>query len=70
MRFRKPSAEHLGYYLNEFAFRFNRRVSRSRGLLFYRLLQQAMNTEPAPLPTLVALHEEPEPTPENTLTGG
>lgn len=52
------STDHLGYYLDEFTFRFNRRASRSRGLLFYRLLQQAMNTEPAPLPTLVAADEE------------
>ncbi len=36
----------LDAYLNEFAFRFNRRTSRSRGLLFYRLLQQAMATGP------------------------
>lgn len=36
----------LDYYLDEFTFRFNRRSSRSRGLLFYRLLQQAMLTEP------------------------
>lgn len=33
-------------YLDEFAFRFNRRSSRSRGLLFYRLLEQAVVTEP------------------------
>jgi len=32
---------HLDYYLDEFAFRFNRRASRSRGKLFYRLVQQA-----------------------------
>lgn len=37
---------HLEQYLNEFVFRFNRRTSRSRGLLFYRLLQQAVITEP------------------------
>ncbi|MCH7538020.1 MAG: IS1595 family transposase [Proteobacteria bacterium] len=36
----------LDYYLDEFTFRFNRQSSRSRGLLFYRLLQQAMLTEP------------------------
>ena len=36
----------LDYYLDEFTFRFNRRTSRSRGLLFYRLLQQAMLTGP------------------------
>jgi len=40
------SAEHLGYYLDEFTFRFNRRTSRSRGKLFYRLLQQAVQIAP------------------------
>jgi transposase-like protein len=40
------SAAQLDYYLDEFTFRFNRRSSRSRGLLFYRLLEQAMVTEP------------------------
>ena len=39
------SREHLNYYLDEYTFRFNRRGSRSRGLLFYRLLQQAVQTE-------------------------
>lgn len=33
---------HLAYYLDEFTFRFNRRTSRSRGKLFYRLVQQAV----------------------------
>jgi transposase-like protein len=42
------SAEHLDYYLDEFTFRFNRRTSQYRGKLFYRLLQQAVNVEPAP----------------------
>lgn len=37
---------HEDYYLDEFVFRFNRRTSRSRGLLFYRLLQQAVVTSP------------------------
>jgi hypothetical protein len=36
----------LDYYLDEFVFRFNRRTSRSRGLLFYRLLEQAVLTDP------------------------
>ena len=36
----------LDYYLDEFVLRFNRRTSRSRGLLFYRLLQQAVMTKP------------------------
>lgn len=38
------SPRHLDYYLDEFTFRFNRRTSRSRGLLFYRLMQQAAST--------------------------
>lgn len=38
--------EHLDAYLDEFAFRFNRRTSNSRGMLFYRLLQQAVVTAP------------------------
>jgi hypothetical protein len=37
--------EHLQDYLNEFAFRFNRRKSRSRGKLFSRLAQQAVAIE-------------------------
>jgi transposase-like protein/predicted RNA-binding Zn-ribbon protein involved in translation (DUF1610 family) len=47
------SPEHLDYYLDEFTFRFNRRTSRSRGKLFYRLLQQAVVVEPAPYHSLV-----------------
>jgi transposase-like protein len=43
------SHTHLPYYLDEFTFRFNRRTSRARGLLFYRLLQQAVDTDPHPL---------------------
>lgn len=41
-----PRPSHLDYYLDEFVFRFNRRTSRSRGLLFYRLIQQAVNIDP------------------------
>lgn len=40
------SPQHLDYYLDEFTFRFNRRNSRSRGMLFYRLLQQAVVLPP------------------------
>ena len=40
--------EQLDYYLDELTFRFNRRASRSRGLLFYRLLEQAVVTDPGP----------------------
>ena len=45
--------QHLPYYLDEYTFRFNRRTARSRGLLFYRLLQQAVNTDPHPLHELL-----------------
>jgi len=41
-------ASHLDYYLDEFTFRFNRRTSRSRGKLFYRLVQQAAAVDPVP----------------------
>ena len=41
------SHKYLDDYLNEFVFRFNRRKSASRGKLFYRLAQQAINAEPA-----------------------
>ena len=44
---------YLQDYLNEFAFRFNRRKSASRGKLFYRLAEQAVQVGPVPLDTLV-----------------
>ncbi len=47
------SHEHLDYYLDEFTFRFNRRTSRSRGKLFFRLVQQAVAVEPAPYKSMV-----------------
>jgi len=37
---------HMQYCLDEFTFRFNRRKSRSRGLLFLRLVQQALQVDP------------------------
>ncbi len=36
----------LDYYLDEFTFRFNRRTSKARGLLFYRLLEMSVRTSP------------------------
>jgi transposase-like protein len=48
------SDKHFEYYLDEYAFRFNRRRSTARGMLFYRLLQQAVNTDPHPLAELTA----------------
>jgi transposase-like protein len=47
------SHEHLDYYLDEFTFRFNRRTSRYRGKLFYRLLQNAVATDPTPYRMMV-----------------
>jgi len=47
------SREHLDYYLDEFTFRFNRRHSKNRGKLFYRLVQQAVAVEPAPYKGMV-----------------
>lgn len=44
---------HLDEYLDEFTFRFNRRKSASRGKLFYRLAQQAVQVDPAPFAILV-----------------
>lgn len=37
---------HLQAYLDEFSFRFNRRLSQHRGKLFYRLMQQAVSARP------------------------
>ena len=47
------SHEHLDYYLDEYTFRFNRRTSRHRGKLFYRLVQQAVAVEAIPYKTMV-----------------
>jgi transposase-like protein len=44
--------EQLAYYLDEFTFRFNRRNSRSRGLLFYRLLEQSVAAAHTPTKAL------------------
>jgi transposase-like protein len=44
---------HLQAYLDEFSFRFNRRLSQHRGKLFYRLMQQAVTQRP---PAVKALY--------------
>jgi len=46
---------HLEYYLDEYVFRFNRRTSKSRGLLFLRLMEQAVQIPPV---RNSALHEK------------
>ena len=54
--------EHLDYYLDEFAFRFNRRTSRRRGMLFYRLAQQAVAVDPVAYRQLLGGQwQEPNP---------
>jgi hypothetical protein len=46
-------------YLDEFSFRFNRRLSEHRGMLFYRLIQQAVTARP---PAVKALYvSKPQP---------
>jgi transposase-like protein len=51
------SRKHLDYYLDEFTFRFNRRMSRSRGKLFYRLAQQAVQVDALPYRSIVGRPE-------------
>jgi len=48
------STDHLQAYLDEFVFRFNRRESKARGMLFYRLLEQAVAMHPIRFEDLVA----------------
>jgi transposase-like protein len=47
------SHAHLDFYLDEFTFRFNRRRSRHRGLVFHRLMQQAVVVSPKPYREIV-----------------
>jgi transposase-like protein len=49
----KMSPKYLEYYLDEFAFRFNRKMSTYRGKLFYRLMQQAVTTPPTTYKSLI-----------------
>ena len=53
--------QHLDYYLDEFTFRFNRRHSKARGLLFHRLAQQAVAVGPAPYRTIVGTKRPAKP---------
>ncbi len=53
---------HLQSYLNEFVFRFNRRRSRSRGLVFYRVLELAVTHDPVRYGELV-LNPQPKAAP-------
>ena len=51
--------QHLDYYLDEFTFRFNRRRSNARGLLFHRLAEQAVSVGPAPYRAIIGKPTEP-----------
>jgi hypothetical protein len=53
---------HLPSYLDKFAFRFNARTSRSRGMVVYRLLHQAVAHAPVHYLDLVG-----QPTPSRTM---
>ncbi len=46
--------QHVNYYLDEFTFRFNRRTSKSRGMLFYRLVQQVLMIDPVHVKNLTS----------------
>jgi Transposase zinc-ribbon domain len=62
------SHEQLDWYLDEFTFRFNRRASTHRGLLFYRLLEEAVVTPPLPYREIV--HGAIAPGPEGAAPRG
>ena len=49
----RPGPRPADYYLDEYTFRFNRRTSRARGLLFYRLLEQAVCISPVPYKKII-----------------
>lgn len=55
----RPSGEQLQHYLDEFAFRFNRRNSALRGQLFYRLLQQCADRAPTPYHAMISSNKGP-----------
>jgi transposase-like protein len=52
-------SSHLDFYLDEFTFRFNRRASGSRGMLFYRLMQQAVVVDPVPAKKIRGCRRKP-----------
>ena len=59
------SHKHLDYYLDEFTFRFNRRRSKSRGKLFFRLAQQAVAVGPVPLDRIIHPKAAPKVKPQS-----
>lgn len=63
------SHDHLDYYLDEYTFRFNRRTSRYRGKLFYRLIQQAVAIDPVRYSDLVMHTRGPKPKTQHIVFG-
>jgi hypothetical protein len=63
-------AEHMGSYLNEFVFRFNRRTSRSRGMLFYRVMELAAVHDPVRYRDLIVTRKSRVPPPVPPRTRG
>ena len=63
-------ADHLSAYLNEFCFRFNRRHSRSRGMLFFRLMELAIAAPPVTYRSLVVNPTSKKTTPSPPLGRG
>lgn len=63
---------HLPFYLNEFVFRFNRRTSRSRGLVFFRVLELAVDHDPVRYRQLLTHrpHTKRSPTPPGPVRSG
>lgn len=61
--------EHLQHYLHEFEFRFNRRKASKPGLLFYRLLEQAVRTAPAGYRDIAVGGTRPRDTPPRLPAG-
>ena len=64
--------DHLALYLDEFVFRFNRRTSRHRGLVFLRLMEQAVAHGPAPYRELIVTPrpKSVQPTPPSPMVRG
>lgn len=59
---------HLPFYLDEFAFRFNRRLSSHRGKLFFRLIQQALTTPPHPYKVIIKTKQRKQTQEKNLLS--
>lgn len=46
--------KHMDSYFEEFVFRFNRRTSKARGLLFQRVIENSLRVEPTPYQKITA----------------